>query len=137
VLNVSGPAVGNPVATVTAFATNRISPTPVAPALPVLIDQQAAAIGGSAALGVYPSDYFAGPVSIWFDPQFASGYISLQYLTTAGTWDDITQLAWTAAPNTVFTWIAPPGAWRILIQNETVAASTYYLAVTPSITGGT
>ena len=117
------------------IATNRVHPLEFIPGNPVLIDQQTAAIGASSTSTVYPSDYYAGPVSVWYLPAYASGDVNIQVLTSGGTWDYIARLANSAAGSFLTTMIAPPGAWRVIVSNNTAGASTYTLGVTPPTTG--
>jgi hypothetical protein len=115
---------------------NRQSLLEAIPTQSVLIDQQAIAIAGNGQATIYPTDYYAGPMSVWFYPQFATGSLVLLGLTPANTWDNLNVYNNTVAnPIVPLTWIAPFGAWRILVGNTTAGASTFYLAVTASATG--
>ena len=119
------------------FATNRTHPLELIPQSPVLIDQQNQAIAANATNTYYPSDYYAGPVSVWADVSQGPALVTLQYLTTAGSWDMIDQRTIAAAGEQPFQMVTPAGAWRMQVTNQAAAAGAVFLAATPSLTGST
>lgn len=116
------------------WGTNRVDPLELIPNSPFLLDVQNTAIGASAIATLYPTDYYSGPISVWTHAANSNMATSLEVLDYQGTWDIVGQ--WTpAALNYDFIAIAPPGAWRILVQNLATSSSAYYLFVQPSMTG--
>lgn len=117
------------------MATNRVHPSQIISQNPVLIDQQVALIGAAASVAVYPAGYYSGPMRIWFQPT-QIGQVYLQYLNAAGNWDYVDGTAQLAAnSDSELTWMAPIGAWRIVVTNAAAVPASYYLAVTPSTSG--
>lgn len=120
-----------------AYATNRVYPFEFIPTNPVILSQQNVAIGAGINANVYPVDYYAGPVNVWFDAAYANGGVSLQYLNQSGTWEFNDERVTTAVGVYTYQMVTPPGAWRLVVGNNTGGASSYYLVVTPSLTGST
>lgn len=118
-----------------AWGTNRQYPLEVVPSHPVIIDQQNIAIGGGSTVTMYPADYYAGPVQAWCAGPANASFLNLQYLTATNSWDLISQSPIPANSGASFTLVTPPGAWRMAVQQIGGAASTFDLAVTPSMTG--
>ena len=116
------------------FGTNRYHPCQFIPQNSVLIDDQAANIGSLATVTRYPSDYYAGPCQVFTNCSNATSVI-FEYLTTSNTWDRFYQVNPTAASLNNFNVTTPAGAWRVRFINGTNTSTTYYLTVTPSLTG--
>lgn len=117
------------------FGSNRVSPIPFIPQYSTLIDQQNTAIGANATATLYPSDYYAGPLQLAYIVNQASAY-AFQYLTPAGTWDQfINSQQVPASTWVVEQYTVPPGAWRFEVVNESAVVTTYFAAITPSVTG--
>lgn len=117
------------------FFTNRVHPLEFIPTNPGLISQQATAINANTTNIYFPSDYYAGPVSVWASTNYATGLVDMDQMATDGTWQTVNQYKITTNGPVQQVMIAPAGAWRVAIQNSTASASTFYLAVTPSVTG--
>lgn len=119
------------------FASNRQYPLEAQPANPVIVNQQSVPIGAGAIVQVYPIDYYAGPIMLWYYLPIAGMFINLQVLDGLGNWDNINQTVLTAGATQAFQLMTTPaGAWRLNVDN-TGAATTYTIAVTPSQTGAT
>lgn len=133
----SAPGVSTFSGTVNLIATNRYHPLEFVPTSPVLFQLS----GGAAPVNntIYmPNDYYAGPVSYWYNPAYSTGFLQLQWLDNQGNWQNIYSSVQTAA-NTETPGIAvtPPGAWRIVTFNGSGVASTHYIGVVQSQTGST
>lgn len=120
-----------------AFGTNRTAPIQVSPQNGVLISQQGVSLGANSTLALYPTDYYSGPVQIWYDPQWAVGLLLFEVLSSVGNWDDLQQVQQSAAGNVSESIVVPLGAWRVVVGNSTGSAGTFFLTVTPSTTGAT
>lgn len=117
------------------IGSNRDYPIAITPVNPVLMDQQAAAIGANATVTVYPFDYYAGPVQFGFFSTPGVVTFRLKYLTSSNSWDFVQEAPVSAAGAwDTFTWITPPGAWRMEMANGGTAGD-FYLTATPSATG--
>lgn len=119
---------------VNAGATNRVHPLEFIPANPAILDGQGVALPASGTVITYPTDYYAGPLSIDFTPGVAA-WLTLDVLTSAGAWHRMYLMSGAAGSETVFTWVTPPGAWRMNVINQGAAASTFGLRAVPSMTG--
>jgi hypothetical protein len=118
------------------FGGNRQSLLEAIPQQPLVMNVQAATVGAVTQVFFYPTDYFAGPATLWYQSQFATGFIALQFLDATGTWDYVWQSATVGAllQNTALITL-PLGAWRISSQNTTGAAGNFYLGLVHSTTG--
>lgn len=120
------------------FGTNRVHPLELIPRSPVLIDQQAIAIAAGATATFYPSGYYSGPAQWWVETGTQVGSLRFQYLTTAGTWDILNELPSVAATSDGSgIAVVPSGAWRAQLTNEGAVSASFYLTVTPTMTGAT
>lgn len=120
--------------TVRMIATNRFHPLPFIPTQQVLIDQQNAAIASLATVTLYPTDFYAGPCSVFTNCANASSVI-FETLTTSNVWDRFYQVNPAAATVNDFGVTMPPGSWRCRFINGAASATTFYCVVTPSLTG--
>lgn len=119
------------------IGTNRDLSMDFIPSAPLLIDQDAVALGASGAVISYPNSYYAGPVRLWFTCT-QSALWQLQVLSPTNAWETVDEFELAGGGVTSTTNIlTPPGAWRIVVTNETAVAATYYLKATPSTTGAT
>ena len=117
------------------WASNRDVGYPITPNHPVLIDQQNVTIGATTTIDIYPQDYYAGPVTVWFSTDFAAGAFRIFYENVSASWDILVQIALSATGDNRLTTIVPAGAWRCDAINSGGAAGHYYLTVTPSLSG--
>jgi hypothetical protein len=119
------------------FATNRVHPLEFIPRNAIVVDQQNASLGASANVGVYPNDYYAGPVGVWFECGQNAAW-AVETLLSNNVWDVLFNSATIAgATNTYTEIVTPPGAWRAIVGNSTAVATTFNLAFTPTTTGST
>jgi hypothetical protein len=135
-VSLQGAAAGNYQPIIKLYGTNRDHPLEFVPMQAVLIDEQLLGIGANGTQTIYPSDYYAGPLNVWYQPAFASGAVAFEYLTIANAWDLFDHTTQTvASADYRYTTITPTGAWRVIVGNNTAAASDFYLAATPTLTG--
>lgn len=121
----------------TVWASNRITPYQFVPSGQTVIDQQNSAIGAGATVTLYPTDYWAGPTTVWWISPPANGFLGFQSVSQSNTWDQFWGVSTTnAGAYFQFQVTMPAGAWRAQVVT-TGAAGTYYLAVVPSLTGST
>jgi hypothetical protein len=117
------------------FGGNRQSLLEAIPQNNVVISQQAAAVGANVTQTIYPTDYYAGPMSVWVLPQMASSTVTLVYVSPTVLLPIVqVGMGGTNSENN-FTLVVPLGAWAIQFSNLTAAASTYYMVATTSSTG--
>lgn len=120
---------------IVAFPTNRVHILELIPesAYFSFLQNNNIAAGSTA---FYPQDYFTGPMLVWLSTPGGPVFVTLQALNPAGNWDDTGQtlVATNAALTTLL--LAPPGAWRFVVQNSG-ALTTGFLVATPSFTGST
>jgi hypothetical protein len=117
------------------FGTNRTLPVEISTAWPVLIDQQNVSLAADSEANLYPLSYYAGPINVYAQVPATGWLVALQYLSPANTYDTTALFDPTAAAYENVTWVAPLGAWRIIVQNTTASPGDYYLTCTPSPTG--
>jgi len=115
--------------------TNRPHPLEFVPSSPVLISRQVAALGAGATDTLYPSDYYAGPVSVWVQPSNAAFQFALKGADPAGT-DVFFDFRPLPVGNSTFNLVTPPGLWYVQVTNGG-AAGSYYLSVRHPTTGST
>lgn len=116
------------------FGTNRVHPLEFLPMYSVLIDLQGIALGAGASYVAYPTDYYAGPVDIYFYGSQVNQLVP-KVLNTAGIWDTIEYLSEAGNVNVSKYAIMPDGAWRMDVTNTNNVAGTFNLVVTSSMTG--
>jgi hypothetical protein len=121
--------------TIHLFGSNRESISQAPTSFDFLVDLQATPIGGTTTSTFYPSQYFAGPVDLFFQPAAATQTVLVQVMSTAGTWDYIFAASPAASADVEQTLIMPLGAWRVQVQNANAAASTFFLTCMASNTG--
>jgi hypothetical protein len=127
---------GTPTHSSQIFATNREHPLEFIPAHVDLVNIQGSAIAGTTTQTVYSSDYYAGPVDVWFEAPAASWLLSFFYLDIHDNWVEFFQTPQsTAASDLQYKVVTPPGAWRVKVSNLNAAGGTYYLNVRQSQTG--
>lgn len=119
-----------------AFGTNRIHPLEVIPEQQVVIDKQAAALGASASVTVYPLDYSSSPARMLVSAGQAFT-ASLQYLTFPGVWNTYDQNSGGAGAVLSVATLIPAGAWRLVVTNQSAIATTFTCTITPNVTGST
>lgn len=117
------------------YATNRVSPLVFTPEIALLIDLQSITIPTGFTQEFYPSGYYAGPVSLWFESNGNNNGYLFQYLSPGGAWNDFNVHTPPTAGDTFASLVVPMGAWRVHIANSSGVTITYFLAVTPSLTG--
>lgn len=117
-------------------ASNRISPLEFIPVNPQIVDVQGAAIGAGATLTNFPLDYYDGPVRVFAIILGQAGRLDFYRINVTGGNDFFDQQAFPVG-GIAFDTVWPAGAVRVDITNNGAAASTYILAVTPSMTGAT
>jgi len=117
------------------FATNRQHQVPIYPQNPVIIDQQATALGANGSVDVFPTDYWSGPMSVFFACAQITN-LTLYRLTSGGLFDAVWQMNNVAANVAINPIVnAPVGTWKLTVFNTTAIATIFYLSATPSITG--
>jgi len=117
------------------FGTNRDSPLPLLPQFGLVLSSVSVGIGAGANVNVYPTDYYAGPVTV--DCLSAGGGVQF----TANAWlptgvSTFISETLTPAAGVVgkLTFTAPAYAWFITVNNPG-AANTYWLSCAPTLTG--
>ena len=118
------------------FQTNRIHPLDLIPSKPYLIDMQTGSLAAGAQQYLYPTDLYAGPLSVWFDLAGGNGALELMGLNANGTYDylagwNITQM------QTDVVMMAPAGSWRVRVLNNAASTEAFILAAVQSSTGAT
>ena len=111
------------------FGTSSSSPTPLLAPDTMLYTEQNRPLPAQGHETLYPDDYFAGPVRVFF--QAPPGWTLTMYAADL-------ELKWYPAdrmgPGSGL-WVAPFGAWFVFVENRTGAAGAYSLTVTPQVTG--
>ena len=115
------------------FLTNRVHPLEYIPLQTLLLDATDSPAGAEA-FTHYPLSYYSGPLRYYFSNVTAGGSsFVLQTEVLPGVWH-ATDEAQVAAERTVEgEFVAPTGAWRILVV--TVAAGTVVTRLTATTTG--
>lgn len=131
------PASGNLTGSFNLVASNRVHPLEFVPVNAVLVDNQNLAIAANGVDTLYPSDYYAGPLYVWLTPNFGTGFVVVEALTSSGNWDVVGGAKITTTGYQSLTPVVPPGAWRLLVENTVAAASTLGIAAVASVTGST
>ena len=116
------------------FATNRQHVNVTLPQSTVLINAQSQPLGAGTGVNLYPTDLYAGPVTVFTSCSFATGTLSLEYLDGSDTWNFANDIDITPGNKTAVQ-ITPLAAWRYQLVNSSGAAGAYYVIVIPSQTG--
>jgi hypothetical protein len=118
------------------FGGNRQSLLETIPQQPVALSVQNATVNAGTTSFFYPTDYYAGPATLWFVTGYATGGIALQWLDTSNVWEFAWQVlsGGTNFQNTALITI-PLGAWRFAVQNTTGGNGNFYMGVAQSNTG--
>jgi len=117
------------------FATNRQHQLAIYPQNPQLIVQNNIALGNGNNF-FYPGDYYAGPVSVWAQMGAAvAASASMQWIDQTGVLRYTDLFSVTTSPGSRGTFIAPVGAWVLLITTGGAIANQCYVSVMPTITG--
>ena len=116
------------------WGTNRYHPLELIPREPVLLAHAGIALAASGTNRYYPSDYYAGPVQVnAFCGQ--SYQLFMEWLSDTDTWTSINNITGGTGTIQTVTMLAPPGAWRVGITNQTATATTESIRITPTYTG--
>lgn len=124
--------------TVTLIGTNRSHPLEFIPTNPILLDDQGASLAANQTVTLYPQDYYAGPLAMYFAPSVASD-LALEILNASNVWDTFwsqpgaTPVAGGSILDT--STVTPAGAWRVQIINTTASAGTFSITLIPSMSG--
>lgn len=119
------------------FGTNRFHPLSFIPIRGMLVNSQGQAVGANSSIQVYPVSYYAGPILIQVDPTFASAEVVLQVMLTDASWVTGDILFPAANASSDYRTIAPFGAWRLNVLNNSAAAGTFGLVCLCPFTGST
>lgn len=121
----------------TILATNRFHPLEFIPESALLFSATATAIGAAAAVDVFPSDYYAGPMTCQVTSAGGATAFQAQAELQGGGIVNISP-AITPAANafTNLTFVAPPGVWWIAVGNPG-AATNFSITAVPTMTGST
>jgi hypothetical protein len=121
-------------ATLLLWGTNRVHPLEFIPQAPYLVAHSVVALAANATNYTWPSDYYAGPVFV--NATSPAGFtFRLEALNGVDTYD--TLAVEPTAANLVInqSFVVPPGAWRVGMQNTSGAATNESLRVAYSATG--
>jgi hypothetical protein len=119
------------------FATNRYSPLELIPNSPQLMARNAVAIGAATNVNVFPFGYYAGPVSCVASSASGGVTFTPQTMDTGGNIVNFSATTTPAAGTLAqFAFVAPPGAWWIIVINPG-AATNYSITAIQSMTGST
>lgn len=117
------------------FASNRGYPLEWMPNNALLRSDVNVAVGAAGSVQVFPSDYYAGPVSAIVESAGGNTAFLAQAFTPTGTAISISPTVTPAAGVVAaLDFVAPAGAWWILVFNPG-AATTYTITAVPSMTG--
>jgi hypothetical protein len=117
------------------YGSNRVSTLEAVPNNPILVNAQAVVCGVGATI-FYPTDYYAGAVTVAYALPAANMSVGMQLLDTGGAWDSIFFTPATAGVlQTIVDTVVPAGAWRSFVINNSGGSQTCTVAITPSMTG--
>jgi hypothetical protein len=118
------------------FGGNRQSLLEFVPQQPTVLSVQNVNVVAGTSPVWYPTDYYAGPAKIWWQPLYTSGVVGLQTLDTANVWEYTwQQVGGGIQSQNVDTIVCPPGAWRLITGNGSGANGTLFVVVAQSMSG--
>jgi hypothetical protein len=118
----------------TILPTNRVHPLEFIPVDAQLITAQVVAVTTGVDVGVFPVDFYAGPVRVWVDTPLTSWRAYLEGIAGGGAY--LVTDEWTGGAGQVsVTTVAPPGSWRLGLGNLAGGTGNITVAVSGSTTG--